>query len=133
MRDHLYLDSSALVKLVVLEPESAALREFLRAHVLRLSSALAEVEVPRALKRAGYGAAEGRRATELLARIALVEVDRRILRSAATLGPPDLRSLDAIHLATALSMGHDLAGIVTYDQRLSDAAIDADIVVWAPA
>jgi uncharacterized protein len=61
VRDHLYLDSSALVKLVVLEPESAALREFLRAHALRTSSALAEVEVPRALKRAGYGATEGRR------------------------------------------------------------------------
>jgi uncharacterized protein len=133
VRDHVYLDSSALVKLVVLEPESAALREFLRGHVLRVSSALAEVEVPRALKRAGYGATEGRRATELLARIALVEIDRRILRTAATLTPPDLRSLDAIHLATALSVGHDLAGIVTYDQRLSDAALGADIVVWAPA
>jgi hypothetical protein len=133
VRDHLYLDSSALVKLVVLEPESAALREFLRAHALRMSSALAEVEVPRALKRAGYGAAEERRATELLTRIALIEVDRRILRSAATLTPPDLRSLDAIHLATALSVGQDLAGIVTYDQRLSTAANDADLMVWAPA
>ncbi len=133
MRDHVYLDSSALIKLVVLEPESAALREFLKTHALRMSSALAEVEVPRALRRAGYGAAEGRRATEILARIALVEVDRRILRSAAALAPPGLRSLDAIHLATALSLGQDLAGIVTYDQRLSDAAIGADLAVWAPA
>ena len=133
MRDHVYLDSSALVKLVVLEPESAALREFLRAHALRVSSALAEVEVPRALRQAGYGAAEGRRATELLARIALVDVDRRILRSAAALGPSGLRSLDAIHLATALSLGLDLAGIVTYDQRLSNAASGAELVVWAPA
>jgi predicted nucleic acid-binding protein len=133
VRDHVYLDSSALIKLVVLEPESAALREFLKTHALRMSSALAEVEVPRALRRAGYGAAEGRRATEILARIALVEVDRRILRSAAALAPPGLRSLDAIHLATALSLGQDLAGIVTYDQRLSDAAIGADLAVWAPA
>ena len=133
MRDHVYLDSSALVKLVVLEPESTALREFLSAHALRMSSALVEVEVPRALRRAGYGAAEGRRATEVLARIALVDVDRRILRSAAALAPPGLRSLDAIHLATALSLGQDLAGIVTYDQRLSDAAIGADLAVWAPA
>jgi len=60
------------VKLVVLEPESAALRAFLRAHVLRMSGALAEAEVPRALRRAGYGAAEHRRATETLARLALV-------------------------------------------------------------
>ena len=133
MRDHVYLDSSALVKLVVFEPESAALREFLRAHALRMSSALAEVEVRRALSRAGYGAAESRRATEVLARIALVDVDRRILRSAATLVPRDHRSLDAIHLATALSLGQDLAGIVTYDQRLSNAAIGADLPVWAPA
>ena len=133
MRDHVYLHSSALVKLVVLEPESAALREFLRTRTSRMSSALTEVEVPRALWRAGYGAAEGRRATAILARITLVEVDRRILRSAAALAPPGLRSLDAIHLATALSLGQDLDGIVTYDQRLSDAAIGADFVVWAPA
>ena len=59
------------MKLVVLEPESAALRAFLRTHVLRMSSALAEV-VARALRRAGYGAAEHRRATETLARLALV-------------------------------------------------------------
>lgn len=132
MRDHVYLDSSALVKLVVLEPESAPLRAFLRTHVLRMSSALAEVEVPRALRRAGYGAAEHRRAIEMLARIALVDIDRQILRSAAALGPPGLRSLDAIHLATALSVSQDLAGIVTYDERLSVAAGDAGVAVWAP-
>ena len=77
--------------------------------------------------------AEGRRAAAVLARIALIEVDRRILRTAATLAPPGLRSLDAIHLATALSLGQDLDGIVTYDQRLSDAATGADLAVWAPA
>jgi hypothetical protein len=131
--DHLYLDSSALVKLVVLEPESAALREFLRGHTSRLSSTLAEVEVRRALRRAGYGAREQRRAAEVLTRIALVDVDRRILRHASALSPASLRSLDAIHLATALSLGQDLAGVVTYDQRLSDAAGGADLEVWAPA
>jgi uncharacterized protein len=133
VRDHVYLDSSALVKLVVLEPESVALRHFLRTRALRISSALAEVEVPRALSRAGFGSVEGRRAAAVLARIALVDVDHGILRSAATLAPPDLRSLDAIHLATALSLGHDLAGIITYDQRLASAANDADVAVWAPA
>lgn len=132
MRDHVYLDSSALVKLVVLEPESAALREVLKGHAARLSSGLAEVEVPRALRRAGYGAAEQRRAGELLARIALVDVDRAILRAAAAIAPSNLRSLDAIHLATALSLGQDLAGIITYDQRLAEAAIGADLEVWAP-
>ena len=132
MRDHVYLDSSALVKLVVLEPESAALREVLKGHAARLSSGLAEVEVPRALRRAGYGAAEQRRAGELLARIALVDVDRAILRAAAAIAPSNLRSLDAIHLATALSLGQDLAGIITYDQRLAEAALSADLEVSAP-
>ena len=78
------------------------------------------------------GPREARRAAGLLTRIALVDVDRRILRHAAALSPASLRSLDAIHLATALSLGQDLAGIVSYDQRLSDAAIGADVEVWAP-
>jgi predicted nucleic acid-binding protein len=133
VRTHLYLDSSALVKLVVLEPESAALRAFLPRYGARLSSALADVEVPRALRRAGYGSAEQRRASEVLARIALVDLDRPLLRAAAALTPSSLRSLDAIHLATALSLGHDLAGVVTYDRRLSEAAIGARIEVWAPS
>jgi predicted nucleic acid-binding protein len=133
VRDHLYLDSSALVKLVVLEPESTALHEFLRHRPTRLSSGLAEVEVPRALRRAGFDAPELRRAVALLARINLVGVDRAILRAAAALAPPALRSLDAIHLATALSLGQDLAGIVTYDQRLAEAAADLALDVWAPA
>jgi predicted nucleic acid-binding protein len=133
LRDHLYLDSSALLKLVVLEPESAVLREFLRTYASRLASALVEVEVPRALRRAGYGDAEDRRAREVLARVALVDADRRVLRAAATLGPPALRSLDAVHLATALSLGQDLAGIVTYDRRLADAARGAGLEVWAPS
>jgi predicted nucleic acid-binding protein len=132
VRDHLYLDSSALVKLVVHEPESAALREFLRTRPVRMASALAEIEVPRALRRAGYGASEDRRAADVLARVALIEIDRQIRRRAAGLGPPGLRSLDAIHLATALSVGDDLAGLVTYDQRLSDAATGADVPVWSP-
>jgi predicted nucleic acid-binding protein len=132
VRDHAYLDSSALVKLVVLEPESPALREFLKGHTVRVSSGLAEVEVPRALRRAGYGTTEQRRAVELLARMALVDVDRAILRAAAALGPTSLRSLDAIHLATAMSLGQDLAGIITYDQRLGEAALSADLAVWAP-
>jgi predicted nucleic acid-binding protein len=120
------------VKLVVLEPESPALREFLKGHTVRVSSGLAEVEVPRALRRAGYGPTEQRRAVELLARMALVDVDRAILRVAAALGPTSLRSLDAIHLATAMSLGQDLAGIITYDQRLGEAALSADLAVWAP-
>ena len=97
-----YLDSSALVKLVVTEPESTALMEFLRARPDRVSSAVALTEVPRALRRAGFGTRERRRARELLARVALVDTDRRILAVAAALDPPALRTLDAIHLASAM-------------------------------
>ncbi len=128
-----YLDSSALVKLVVSEPESTALMEFLRGQPERLSSAVALTEVPRALRRGGFGTRERRRARELLARVALVDPDRRILATAATLDPPTLRTLDAIHLATALAVREELAALVTYDRRLRTAAERAHLDVVAPA
>ena len=128
-----YLDSSALVKLVVAEPESTALMDRLREWPGRMSSALALAEVPRALRRAGYGAAVHRRAREVLGRIALVDVDRRVLAAAAALEPSPLRTLDAIHLATALTMREELAAVVTYDRRLRAAAERAHLEVVAPA
>ena len=128
-----YLDSSALVKLVVTEPESMALAELLRARPDRVSSALALTEVPRALRRAGFGIRERRRAREVLARVALVDADRRILAAAAALDPPALRTLDAIHLATALAVRDDLAALVTYDRRLRTAAERVHLDVLAPA
>ncbi|MGH7356108.1 MAG: type II toxin-antitoxin system VapC family toxin [Candidatus Rokuibacteriota bacterium] len=129
----IYLDASALVKLVVLEPESDALIALIRAWPDRLSSALSLAEVQRALRRERYGGAERRRAQRLFARLALVEVDRRILTAAAALDPPELRTLDAIHLATALAVGEDLRGLVTYDRRLAAAAERVDLEVLAPA
>jgi predicted nucleic acid-binding protein len=128
-----YLDSSALVKLVVREPESVALLTFLREHGERASSTLALTEVPRALRRAGFGRVEGRRARTVLGGVALVDADRRILSAAAALEPPTLRTLDAIHLATALTFGGDLAALVTYDRRLTEAAERAQVEVAAPA
>ena len=128
-----YLDSSALVKLVVAEPESSVLADFLRGWSERVSSAVALTEVPRALRRAGFGASERRRSREVMARIALVDVDRRILVAAAALDPPALRTLDAIHLATALVVREDLAGLVTYDRRLAAAAERLDLDVLAPS
>ena len=118
----IYLDSSALVKLIVTEPESAALTELLRAWPDRISSALALTEVPRALRRAGFGNPERSRARQVLTRVNLVEVDRRILAAAASLDPPTLRTLDAIHVATAMAVGDDLEAIVTYDERMVEAA-----------
>jgi predicted nucleic acid-binding protein len=129
----IYLDSSALVKLVVAEPESGALIELLRTWPARVSSALALTEVPRALRRAGFGAAERRRARQVLARVNLVDVDRPILATAAALDPPALRTLDAIHVATALAVREDLVGMVTYDLRLAAAAGAAHLDVLAPA
>jgi uncharacterized protein len=128
-----YLDSSALVKLVVREPESAAVLGFLREHTDRASSTLALTEVPRALRRAGFGRSEGRRARAVLAGVALIDADRRIFSAAAALEPATLQTLEAIHLATALTLGDELAALVTYDRRLSEAAARAHVDVSAPA
>lgn len=128
-----YLDASALVKLVVAEPESHALMELLRAWPDRVSSTVSLVEVPRALRHGGFGAPERRRARRLLARLALLDMDRRILGTAAGFDPPELRTLDAIHLATALAVREDLAALVTYDRRLATAAERVDLEVLAPS
>lgn len=125
----LYLDSSAIVKLVVLEPESRALRDVLRSWPERVSSVVAEIEVERIARRIGGGAI--RRARSVLARLALVDLDEEVRRSAAVVKPLELRTLDAIHLATALSLGQDLGALCAYDARLADAAAakGADVVV----
>jgi len=125
----LYLDSSAIVKLVAREPETPELVEAVRADPAVISSALARTEVIRAVRRARGRVA---RAQEVLEGIALVPIDDGILRGAADLAPVGLRTLDAIHVATALSLGEDLASLVTYDGRLAEAAATAGIQVIAP-
>jgi len=115
-----YLDSSAIVKLAIREPESGALRRYLRRRRPLVSSALARTEVLRALLPAGDEAvARGR---DVLQRLDLVRVNDRVLNAAGLLNPPDLRSLDAIHLATAQQLGDDLTVVVTYDARMTVAA-----------
>lgn len=116
----IYLDSSAIVKLAVREPESAALRRHLRRRRPLVSSALARAEVLRALLPAGEAAvAAGRRTLTLLD---LVRVNDRVLTLAGSMLPTELRSLDAIHLATAERLRDELGSFVTYDERLSAAA-----------
>jgi predicted nucleic acid-binding protein len=115
-----YLDSSAIVKLAVHEPESAALRRYLRRRQPLVSSALARTEVLRALLPAGDEAVN--RGRSVLQRLDLVRVNDRILNAAGVLVPVELRSLEAIHLATAQQLGRDLAAVVTYDDRMSAAA-----------
>ncbi len=126
-----YLDSSAIVKLVVREPESAALRRFLRRRRPVIASALARTEVVRALLHLGAEAVE--RGHGVLARLDLARVSDRVLRAAGTLSPADLRSLDAIHLATAQRLGDDLAQVVTYDGRMAVAAESLGFTVAAPS
>lgn len=121
MSDALYLDSSAFVKILIDEPESSALRAFLAVTPMRrVSSALLRTEVLRAIRH--LGAPGLSLAREGLRRIDLISLDDRILDSAGILEPGVLRALDAIHVATALTLGDDLRAIVTYDQRMIDAA-----------
>jgi len=116
-----YLDSSAFIKLVIEETESAAVRSFLASRVVRrVSSALLRTESLRAVRHLGPDALATVR--EGLRRVDLIGIDDRILDSAGTLEPGVLRTLDAIHLATALAVGDDLEAIVTYDERMVEAA-----------
>lgn len=126
-----YLDSSAIVKLAVAEAESAALRRYLRRRRPLVSSALARTEVGRALL--PFGAVAVRRGADVLARMDLVRVSDRLLDAAADLQPAELRSLDAIHLATAQQLGASLAKVVTYDERMSLAARALGWSVVAPS
>jgi predicted nucleic acid-binding protein len=125
-----YLDSSAIVKLAIEEPETAALRRYLRRKSPFVSSALARTEVARALLPLGEAAV--RAGNHVLSGIELVRISDRVLGSAGTLLPPELRSLDAIHLATARQLGTDLARLVTYDERMTQAAKAMGLPVAAP-
>jgi len=126
-----YLDSSALVKLVVAEAESQALGAYLSDHPARISSALARVEVIRAVRPHGPRAVA--RARQLLARIALLHLDDALLDTAAALEGDHLRSLDAIHIASAQTVTSGLASLVTYDRRMAAAAKSIGLSVASPA
>ncbi|MBA3628578.1 MAG: type II toxin-antitoxin system VapC family toxin [Actinobacteria bacterium] len=125
-----YLDSSALVKLVIAETESVELRRFLRGHPVRVSCGLARVEVPRAVRR--HGAKAVSRARRLLATINLLTLDDALLVAAADLDATVLRALDAIHLAAAYGLGDRLEALVTYDGRMAEAAEILELPITAP-
>jgi predicted nucleic acid-binding protein len=117
----IYLDSSAFVKLTVEEPETGALRTYIaEQNDRRVSSALLRTEALRASRHLGSDVLVTVR--EGLRRIDLVAIDDRILDTAGTLEPRVLRTLDAIHLATALAVGDDLEALVTYDERMAEGA-----------
>jgi predicted nucleic acid-binding protein len=125
-----YVDSSAIVKLVVAEPESNALRRYLSRRQPLVSSALARTEVARALM--PFGPEVVARGEEALRRIQLLRVSDRVLTEAGRMEPAELRSLDAIHLASARNLGPFVKRIVTYDDRMAGAARAAGWSVSAP-
>ncbi len=125
-----YLDSSALVKLVIGEDESPALREYLRRRPTRVTCGLARVEVPRAVRAHGRPATV--RARQLLDRLLVLRVDDLLLDEPADLADDVLRSLDAIHLSAARALGPDLAEVVTYDRRMIEAAERLGLPTAAP-
>ncbi len=124
-----YLDTSAFLKLVRRERHTAALRRFLADRRV-VSSDLLRTEALRAARRQGTTSVE--RAGELLTRLTLIRCDIPLFEAAGTLEPPQLRSLDALHLAAAQELGHDLAGVVTYDQRLTEACHQRDVRAVGP-
>jgi predicted nucleic acid-binding protein len=129
----IYLDSSALFKLVIEESETAALRQFLRdrAGEPHIASALIRTEVVRAVARRNPGAVLT--ATHAVAKVTTIPVTTELLDTAAALQPPLLRSLDAIHLASALRFRDILSAFIAYDDRLHDAARQAGLPVTRPA
>ena len=129
--DVAYLDTSAVVKLLVREPESLVLRRALRQWPRRASSALLRVELLRVTKRTGQTRLTAQAHRQLRA-IHLVRLDDRVLNRAAGLDPPTLRSLDALHLATALELGGDLGVIITYDERMVQGAAALGLTTTSP-
>lgn len=129
----LYLDTSALVKLVHLEAETAALERWLaqRPAAPLVASVLVEVELVRAVRIADP--ADLVHVPGVLASLDLLEIDVVVRANAAAITPPTVRSLDALHLATALELAADLEALVTYDKRLGEAAEAAGLAWAAPA
>lgn len=125
-----YVDSSALAKLLVQEPETRALSLYLRDRRLTTSE-LAIVEVSRVERLAEPERETGATALRLLAEVDLIALSRPLLERAAELTSRRVRSLDAIHLASALAT--DPNAFVAYDRRLLDAATEAGLTVARPA
>jgi predicted nucleic acid-binding protein len=124
-----YADTSALAKLVRPEPETRALRRWLRGKQWILSD-LHRTELRRAAAKAGGRAPAW--ADRLLTESDIVRITADVFDRAGTLEPLDLRSLDALHLAAAMTLGPDLAGVLAYDERLLSAAAAVGIRVAHP-
>ena len=128
----IYLDSSALLKLLFQEAESHALELWLsaRGDVPKVSSELAQVEVVRACRR--LDATTVPAARRLLAQLDLIPLAGAVIEQACDVGSETLRSLDALHLASALTIGADLSAFVVYDHRLTARAVEAGLPILRP-
>ncbi|MGH3788257.1 MAG: type II toxin-antitoxin system VapC family toxin [Pseudonocardiaceae bacterium] len=128
----IYCDSSALVKLVVNEPESTKLETWLgsQPEPVLVSSVLARTEVVRAVARTEPDAVH--LAVDLLAAVSVVELDVSVADEAARLDPAELRSLDALHMAAALRLGPALGSMISYDERMLDVARRRGVTVADP-
>lgn len=125
-----YVDASALVKLVVAEPESAKMERWFVESERLLTSTVGVIETRRAAIRRAHDPA---RLAYVLRSIEVIEIGPWIADRAGIVGLPSLRTLDAIHLATALAIQPDLDGFVTYDDRLAGAARALGLPVVSPA
>lgn len=124
-----YVDASAFVKLIRPEPETASLTKALEGIARVVASEILEVEVLRASRRTGVDIAAARAQLEA---VRLIPLTASIRALAGQLDPPTIRSLDAIHVATASSLRERLTGLYSYDERMARAARDAGLVVRSP-
>jgi len=125
-----YVDASAIVKLVLHEPDTNSMVRWFVESERVATSVLGVVETRRAVARRSHDAAHLR---SVLATLVTLDLDGFIARSASAVQPPSLRTLDAVHLATALSLGVELDAFVTYDDRLAAAARGLGLPVVRPA
>lgn len=124
-----YLETSAFLKLVVDEEHSPAMRRWFTDHPPCWSSQLLVTEALRAAVRLGI---DPELVGQALDTVSLILPTASTFLAAATIDPPTLRSLDAVHLATALELGSDLLGVVTYDDRLLEGAAAASLSAVSP-
>ncbi len=132
-RSAIYLDASAIVKLVAPEAETEALRRYLRERTDRFTSQIAWIEVGRAIGRVlGLDVAGTATVDDVMERVVRVRVDDQIVAAASRLAPISLRALGAIHLASAMVVGDELEAFVAYDTRLVEAARAVGLPVASP-